>query len=63
MNAKNLARKPQRNWEGIQRSLMYTFCHVHETLEQPRQAAVETKVKFSARVAHHELHIEHIKLI
>lgn len=37
------------------------FAIVHVNLKQPRQAAVETKIKFSAYVAHHELHIEHTK--
>lgn len=58
-----LGKKPQRSQGGVQRSLIHTFCNVHVTLKQPRQAAVETKVRFSAYVAHLELHAEHTKLI
>lgn len=61
--AKYVAKKPQRNQGGVQRSLIHTFCNVRVTLKQPRQAAVETKVRFSAHVVHVELHAEHTKLI
>lgn len=58
MKAEDHAKSLQTSHGGVKRSLINAFCSIHITQKQPRQAAVETTVKFAANATHPELYAE-----